>query len=660
MKRREFIKNTATVLAAAPFMNYATQKTGDRMIILGFDGMDHGTVWRLMQKGELPNMQKLAQQGTFTVMQTTIPPQSPVAWGSFITGADPGVYGIYDFLHRDPATYIPKFSQSDTLPASWHINIGKYNIPLKSAKVILKREGKPFWDYLEKRDIDATVFKVPANFPPSESNQRTISGMGTPSLRDGYGLHTLYTSDEEESMKDISPHHMYYAYINENDVMEDGVIEGPVNDMVKVDEGEEPEKPIVNFKVYLDNKHKTARIDIQGKEIMLSEGEYSDWVELDFTMINLVSSVSGMVKFFLMEMGETFRLYISPIHINPRSPALTISTPAGYSEELVENCGLFHTISLPADTHALTKDTFNMDHFAVQAQSVLDESKKLFSYEYNRFIEGKTDFLFFYFSSLDQGQHMFWALNDKDHPFHKPEMADRYGFMIDDLYRQHDRVLGEMMKTVPKDVKVVVMSDHGFAPFHRTVNLNTWLQNEGFLKLDVDDVAEEVNLTGYADWGNTKAYFMGLNGLYLNMKDREAEGIVTQEERRKMLELLKAKLEDLKDPENGKNVVSRAFISEDHFSKDFLDRAPDIIVGFNRGYRTSGGSATGNMSPKILDNNMDWWAGDHCMSPHHVPATFISNFKINKKMPELRDMAPTILNNFGVPVPPVMSGKSLI
>jgi len=659
MKRRDFIKNTGAVLAVAPFMNFASSASVPRMIVLGFDGMDHSVVWRLMQKGELPNMKKLAQQGVFSTMQTTIPPQSPVAWGSFITGADPGVYGIYDFLHRDPKTYIPKFSQSDTLPAEWQIPVFKYKIPLKSAEIVLRREGKAFWDYLEERDVDATIFKIPSNFPPSKSKQRTISGMGTPSIRDGYGFYTLYTSDEEESMKDISPDHVYYAYINEDNVMEDGVLEGPVNDLVESEDGE-VEKPIVKFKVYLDDEHKTARIDIDGNEVLLAEGEYSDWVEIKFPLIKNITSVTGMVKFYLLELGERFRLYISPIHISPRDPATVISTPHSYSKELADHCGLFHTISLPADTHAFSKLTFSVENFIVQSMSVFQESKKLFKYEFERFLDGKSPFLFFYFSSLDQGQHMFWALNDVNHPYYHPEESRKFGYMIDELYRKHDEILGEVLKKAPRDVKIITMSDHGFAPFRRTVNLNTWLHQEGYLKLAINDVDDEVSLLEYADWGNSKAYAIGLNGIYLNMKGREGQGIVTKEERRKLLEEIKGKLEMLTDPKTGEKVVTRAFISEDHFSKDFLDRAPDIIAGFNRGYRSSGDSAMAGMNPEIVADNMDWWAGDHCMSPNHVPATLLTNFKINSKAPTMRDMAPTILKHFGIETPNTMSGKSLI
>jgi len=660
MKRREFIKNTGLLTAAsaaAPFMNFAANPSGlGRMIVLGFDGMDPGIVNRLMAKGELPNMQKLAQQGTFTMMRTSIPPQSPVAWGSFITGADPGVHGIYDFLTRTPETYMPKFSGADTMPAEWVVKLGKYKIPLKSSEILLRREGKAFWDYLEDRDIEATIFKIPSNYPPSESKQRTLAGMGTPGLRDGYGFYTMYTSDEEESMKDISPNYMYYAYIDDNNVMK-GEIEGPVNDLV-VDE--ENPRPIVPFKVYVDYKHKTARIDIDGKEILISEGEYSDWVEIDFPLIKGVTSITGMVKFFLLELGEKFRMYISPIHISPLHPAAQISTPESYSKELAEKNGLFHTINLPADTHALSKGSFSMENFIVQAMSVFDESRKLFHYELERYLSRKGGFLFFYFSSLDQGQHMFWALKDKDHPFFHPDEGKKFAFMTDELYRKHDRVLGEMLQKIPPGIKIVVMSDHGFAPFHKELNLNTWLFNEGYLKLDVDDLDEEVSLLEYAHWGETKAYAIGLNGLYLNLKGREAEGIVTPGEKRRLLDELAAKLEQIKDPDTGAQVVTKAFIAEDHFSKDFLDRAPDIIVGCNKGYRVSGSSALGGMNPRIVTPNMDWWSGDHCMNPMHVPATFISNFKINTQVPDITDMAPTILKAFGIENPSAMTGKSLI
>jgi predicted AlkP superfamily phosphohydrolase/phosphomutase len=655
MKRRDFIKSSGALAAAAPLLNFgAGRPLGKKMLVLGFDGMDPGIVNRLMKRGELPNMQRLGERGTFTMMRSTIPPQSPVAWGSFISGADPGVFGIFDFVHRDPKTYFPMFSMTETLPSGLTINLGKYQLPLKSSKVVLKREGPAFWDHLEERGIAATIVKVPTNFPPSASKQRTLAGMGTPDILGGYGTYSLYTSDEQESQSDLSATAVYYAYIDENNVME-GQIEGPKNDLVK-----DGEPIVVPFKVYVDNRHKTARIDIQGHEVLIAEKEYSDWVEIDFSLIKGLASFTGMVKFYLMEMGERFRLYISPTHISPRNPAVPISTPGGYSRELADKVGLFHTIGLPADTKALSNGTFSMENYIVQSLSVFEESRRLFAYELQRFHAQTEGLLFFYFSSLDQGQHMFWALNDKEHPFYHPEESRKFGYITDEMYRKFDRVLGKALQGIGPDVAVLVMSDHGFGPFRREVNVNNWLAQEGLLKLTSGQAADEVSLIEYADWPASKAYAMGMNGLYVNLKGREREGCVTPGEKRALLEKIKAGLEAIVDPKNGQKVISCAYISEDNFSKAHIDRAPDIILGFDRGYRISDQSALGIFSREMIMDNMGWWSGDHCVDPLNVPASFISSFKIQKRVPDLQDVAPTILKYFGIATPAPMTGKALM
>jgi len=655
MIRRDFIKSGGTLLAAAPFMNFAAGKPlTKKMLVLGFDGMDPGIVNRLMEQGQLPNMQRLGGQGVFTMMHSSIPPQSPVAWGSFISGADPGVFGIFDFLHRNPDNYTPMFSQSDTLPSRWLVNLGQYQIPLKPGKVVLKREGRAFWDYMEDHGIPATIVKLPTNYPPSASKQRTLSGMGTPDIQGTYGIYSLYTSDENESQSDISAAAVYYAYIDENNVME-GQIEGPQNDLLK-----ESESVVVPFKVYVDNRHKTARIDIQGKEILIAEKEYSDWVEIEFSLINHLASITGMVRFYLMEMGERFRLYISPTHLSPREPAVPISTPAGYSRELADHVGLFHTIGLPADTKALSNGTFSMENFITQSLSVFGESCRLFDYELQRFGGQKEGLLFFYFSSLDQGQHMFWALNDKGHPYYHPEESRKFAYITDEMYRKFDRVLGKAMKNIDPGIPLLLMSDHGFGPFRREVNINNWLVKEGYLKMSVDSGGEEISILDYADWPASKAYALGLNGLYLNLKGREKEGAVGPQERRRLLDEIKAKLETISDPQNGNKVISCAYISEDNFSKNFIDRAPDIILGFDRGYRISDESALGTLSREMISDNMGWWSGDHCVDPKKVPASFISNFKIQNPVPDMQDVAPTILKYFGIATPAQMTGKALI
>jgi predicted AlkP superfamily phosphohydrolase/phosphomutase len=655
MKRRDFIKAGGALAAAAPFMNFgAGRPMGKKMLVLGFDGMDPRILNHLMGRGQLPNLRRLGEKGVFTMMRSTIPPQSPVAWGSFISGADPGVYGIFDFLHRNPDNYTPFFSQSTTLPSHMLVKLGQYQIPLKPGKVVLNREGRAFWDYMEDRGIPATVLKLPTNYPPSASGQRTLSGMGTPDILGTYGIYSLFTSDENESQNDLPAAHVYYAYIDENNIME-GQVEGPKNDLVK-----DGEAVVVPFKVYVDNPHRTARIDIQGKEILIAEKEYSDWVEIQFPLVEHLASITGMVKFYLMEMGERFRLYVSPTHISPRDPAVPISTPSGYSRELADRVGLFHTIGLPADTKALSNGTFSMENFITQSLSVFDESCRMFDYELQRFSRLKEGLLFFYFSSLDQGQHMFWALNDREHPYYHPEENRKFGFITDEMYRKFDRVLGKAMGSIDPAIPVLVMSDHGFGPFRRGVNVNTWLAREGYLKLTAGEISEEMSILEYADWPATKAYALGLNGFYLNQKGREKEGAVATGERRRLLEELKAKLESIVDPANGEKVISCAYISEDNFSKDFIQRAPDIVLGFNRGYRISDKSALGTLSREVVSDNMNWWSGDHCVDPAKVPASFIASFKIQSQVPNMPDVAPTILKYFGIATPAQMTGKALI
>ncbi len=314
------------------------------------------------------------------MMRSTIPPQSPVAWGSFISGADPGVFGIFDFVHRDPETYIPMFSQTDTLPSRMMVNLGKYRIPLKPGKVVLQARG-PRLLGLPGGARHPGHHRQGADQLPALGQHAAHPGGHGHARRPGRLRHlfALHLGRERVAERHLPPTNVYYAYIDENNVME-GQIEGPKNDLVK-----DGEPVVVPFKVYVDNRHKTARIDIQGKEILIAEKEYSDWVEIKFSLISNLASITGMVKFYLMEMGERFRLYISPTHISPRDPAVPISTPSGYSRELADKVGLFHTIGLPADTKALSNGTFSMENYIAQSLSVFEESRRLFDYELQRF-----------------------------------------------------------------------------------------------------------------------------------------------------------------------------------------------------------------------------------------------------------------------------------
>ena len=168
-----------------------------QMIVLGIDGMDPKFLER--HWSSLPHLDRLAQDGDFRRLATTTPPQSPVAWSTFITGMDPGGHGIFDFIHRNPATLLPFSSMSQTTEGGFSVPLGPYVLPLTSGEVVALRKGEPFWQSLSEHHVPVAVIRMPTNFPPVHCDDGvSLAGMGTPDLRGTFGTFTFITSDPKQ------------------------------------------------------------------------------------------------------------------------------------------------------------------------------------------------------------------------------------------------------------------------------------------------------------------------------------------------------------------------------------------------------------------------------------------------------------------------------
>jgi predicted AlkP superfamily phosphohydrolase/phosphomutase len=621
-----------------------------RLIVLGIDGMDPQLLRQFMREGKMPNFAKLAAQGDFRELTTSIPPQSPVAWSNLITGMNAGGHGIFDFIHRDPKTLELYFSASKVEGPKHAIHLGGWTIPLGGGSAEQLRKGEAFWQILDRHGIPNSIFRIPSNFPPVPAKGETLSGMGTPDLRGTYGTFSFYTDDPGAATGAVEGGQVIPVQVENSRVVANLI--GPDNTFKRgTPAATEP------FTVSVDPLEAAAKIAVQGHEFILREGEWSDWVRVEFQLIPFFGNVKGMCRFYLKQTHPRFQLYVSPINMDPADPALPISTPANYSRLLTDEAGEFHTQGIAEDTKALSDGMLDDKEYLQQARTVLAEHRRIFDKEFPKFQSG---LFFFYFSSLDLNSHMFWRLMDTKHPEYDVALAAENGSAIESFYQQIDQVLGEVLAKVDDRTTLLVLSDHGFAPYNRSFNLNTWLLNQGYIKLkDGASADSEVPLAN-VDWSQTRAYGIGLNGLYINLRGRESNGIVDPGATADALMAeIRSKLLTVKDLKTNLPVITRIDLASQAYQGPYAGSGPDMLVGYNRGYRAGWKTILGSFPPDELEDNTNPWSGDHCMDYTLVPGVLLSNRKIAANAPALTDIAPTILQEFGIAKGQGMIGESV-
>ncbi len=615
-----------------------------KFVILGLDGLDHGLVEKYMAEGKLPNMAKLREIGCFKPLASTIPSISPVAWSSFQTGVNPGKHNIFDFLTRDERSYMPKLSSVDIRGPRRMISLGKYQLPLGKADIRLLRKATPFWTILGKCGMFSNVIRVPITFPPEKFNGVSLSGMCVPDLQGTQGMFSFYTTAQSDGAEHTGGQQIKVT--KNNNVIKTELI-GPPNPIRK-------DESILKSPFTITIKgNGTVNLKIGSDTYKLEQNTYSEWIKVSFKA-GLGIKAHGICKFLLTATEPEFKLYVTPINLDPEKPAMPISSPSVYSTYLSKLQGPFATLGLAEDSWALNEKFIDDNGFLQQSLTMDNEREKMFFDSLDKVRHGLCVCVF---DGTDRIQHTFWRDIDEGHPARDENSHNRNEIL--NLYLRMDELVGKTMeKCEGPDTVFMIISDHGFASFRYGIDLNRWLQENGYLKLKEDGIGKK-HLTG-VDWSQTRAFAIGLTGMFLNLKGRESQGIVNSgREAEQLRDEIIEKLTNLHDPHRNQPAIKQVYNALKVYKGPYKTQAPDFIVGYNKQYRASWATAIGEVTEGIFHDNKKAWSGDHCIDSSLVPGVLFCNRRINTENARLMDIGATVLDMFGVDIPKSMDAKPM-
>lgn len=685
-----------------------------RVIVLGFDGVDANYTERWMNEGKLPNLAKLRAAGTYRPLLPTLPAQTPVSWSTFATGVDPGRTGIFDFLRRDPQTYLPVFAAFDeqTEPFFFGKNnrwvaaaiafllgfvvfalicrlkwrwatasvvgvvvgvgmagaaayaVAKY-LPLTRPTVVNRRQGIPMWDVVSQAGLKARVVHVPVTFPASPIHEgHMLSGLGVPDISARVGKPFFFTSELDIQRSGSNEFSIDVVQLEDNRGVIQTQVVGPPNKLFG-----EPKYISTPMTITVADDRASIRLDLGEQSFTLRAGQWSGWVDFVFAFNPLIK-VRGVSRFHLLSVAPEVKLYLSPINFDPRHlpPGFNISYPPDWASDLARKFGPFKTMGWAIDTWAISEG------FATEQIFWDDMTWTVAQYRamYKDFLASDDDLFIQCFEFPDRVAHVFFRLYDPQHPAYDAALAAKWGDSLLRTYQIMDSIVGEAMEAAEKkDAALIVLSDHGFATWRKSVNYNTWLVQNGYLGMRQGVETKERNLEilfdhgqfwENVDWSKTRAYALGLGNIYINLKGREAQGTVNPGADYEGLKReIKVRLEALVDPENGERPVSRVVLREQAYKSFDPNLMPDLFVANMPGYRVSWQTSLGGIQKNLFETNTKVWSGDHCsVDPELVKGIFFYNRKLaTPRAPYIADIYPTVLQLLSVKPPYAMDGVAL-
>ncbi len=589
-----------------------------KVLILGIDAMDPEITKYLLNSGKLPNFMVLKEKGYYSKLKTVIPAESCVVWTCFATGAYPADCGIFDFIMRDPQTYMPYLSLNEVVPDVKFIKIGKFKIPISKklkARNLVKKES--FWNVLSNRDIPVSVYFHPNTFPAEKICGKMVSGMGVPDLYGTMGRFLFYSENKVEDKKDSRGK---IIQVNKEGNIIKTFIYGP-----KIESKGETEESKIPLDITVNAMRNNIGLKLGKDDFIVQKGEWSSFHRVVFK-ISAFKNIRGIVKFYLKSV-EPLELYCSPVNIDPLDPIFPISYPIQYSAKLAKAVGLYHTQGMPHDTWAFVEGRLDEKAFLQHVDDILNEKVKILNKALKEFHSGV---LFFYVDTLDIMQHLFWR-----------QMKENNSQRIYDYYIKMDQILANILGKIDKDTTLIVLSDHGFKSFDYTVDLNCWLYKHGYLVMK-EGINESDGFFKGVDWNKTQAYALGFGSIYINKFGREKFGIVMDEDYKMIKTEIKDKLLEMVNPDSEESVISKVYTNDEVFSGTYEYLAPDLYAGFYPGYRVSWQTALGGLSDNLIAPNTKLWSGTHLIDPEFVPGVIFSNQKLHLNSPAIVDIAPIV------------------
>jgi predicted AlkP superfamily phosphohydrolase/phosphomutase len=513
--------------------------SGKRLVVLGFDGMDYDLVEQYMDEGKLPNFARLRDRGVYSPLYSSTPPESPVAWSTFVTGTNPGKTGVFDFLRRNPETYYPELNMTDVVQAAEF----KFDtIPVRQPVMRNARRGPAFWSYSSEAGVKTIGIMMPMNMPPEEAPGSSVfSGLGVPDARKTMGTYVYYVDDleaakERTGSREDTEMGGRVIEVTRNGNKIETYLPGPL-DPVHPGSSDELRAPVF---ITVDPSARTAQFEINNRtpfrfiiffagaivgliialilwvilarvlksnsrgfatsllifilalavlyviarpttsmdSLTVGEGEWSDWLPVRYLVTDWVG-LEGFFKVYLIETEPSFQLYVTPVSIDPRGTMVALSYPGSYARNLLNKYGYFKTYGWDSETWALNENVIDEETYLEDCFENWDIKADMVVDQMKR-----DDWRLFsaVFQGTDHVQHMFWRTLDPTHPMYTEEMASEYGDAILQIYQRADALVGRTMDEIlDKDDELIVMSDHGFNSFRYAVNLNRWLIENGYM-----------------------------------------------------------------------------------------------------------------------------------------------------------------------------------